>query len=143
MKFAAPRILNAPPFCMFSHLKYVATPASRSKLCEFKTGVRRAMGRIRSAASRMSSTVMGVVRPGDIASFSITWHTGVVPDVCTCGAKLPPDARFCHKCGKPQRDEPVVMEEVLSPPPLPFTELPAPITARISFHNGLAVRAAL
>ena len=21
MKFAAPRILNAPPFCMFSHLK--------------------------------------------------------------------------------------------------------------------------
>jgi hypothetical protein len=24
---------------------------------------------------------------------------------CTCGAILPEDARFCHKCGKPQKDE--------------------------------------
>src|ERR1700676_150299 len=128
---------------MFSHLKNAATPASRSKLCEFRTGVRRAMGRIRSAAARMSSRVMGVAKPGDIASLSITWHTGVVPDVCTCGAKLPPDARFCHKCGKPQRDEPVVVEEAEPPPPLPFTELPTSVPARISFHNILAVRVAL
>ena len=27
-----------------------------------------------------------------------------MPDSCTCGAQLPPDALFCHKCGKPQRD---------------------------------------
>jgi hypothetical protein len=91
----------------------------------------------------MSARVMGAAAPGDIASLSITWHTGDVPDVCTCGAKLPPDARFCHKCGKPQRDEPVFAEEVDAPPPLPYTELPAPVPARISFHNMLAVRAAL
>ena len=28
-----------------------------------------------------------------------------MPDFCTCGAELPPDARFCHRCGKPQREE--------------------------------------
>ena len=65
MKFAAPRNLNAPPFCMFSHLKKVVTPASRSKLCEFMTGVRRAIDRIRSAAARMSSMVTVVSRVGD------------------------------------------------------------------------------
>ena len=66
-----------------------------------------------------------------------------MPDVCTCGAKLPPDARFCHKCGKPQRDEPVFVEEVAPPPPLPVSEVPVPAPARIGFHNLLAVRVAL
>ena len=66
-----------------------------------------------------------------------------VPAVCTCGAQLPPDARFCHKCGKPQRDEPHLREEITeAPPPLPvapeLSEGP-----RIGFHNGFAVRAAL
>jgi hypothetical protein len=65
-----------------------------------------------------------------------------VPDVCTCGAKLPPDARFCHKCGKPQRDELVFVEEVEAPPPLPVVA-PPPAPARIGFHNLLAVRVAL
>src|SRR6185503_6413009 len=145
MKFAAPRILNAPPFCMFSHLKNTFAPASRSKLCEFRTGVRRAIGFMRWAAARMSSSVTGVARMGGIASFSITWHTGGVPDVCTCGAKLPPDARFCHKCGKPQRDEPVFVEEVEepAPPPLTAAPVPVPVPARIGFHNLLAVRVAL
>jgi len=27
-----------------------------------------------------------------------------MPDNCTCGAELPPDSLFCHKCGKPQRE---------------------------------------
>jgi len=66
-----------------------------------------------------------------------------VPDVCTCGAKLPPDARFCHKCGKPQRDEPVFVEEVEEPAPPPLIAVPAPAPARIGFHNLLAVRVAL
>lgn len=73
---------------------------------------------------------------------------------CTCGAKLPDDARFCHKCGKPQFEE---------PPPLPedTTDLreivlanevraaaaaalgaPPEGVAPISFHNGHAVRTA-
>jgi len=70
-----------------------------------------------------------------------------VPDVCTCGAVLPPDARFCHKCGKPQRDEPLFIQEEapvqrpIEPPGLPpLSQLELP---RIGFHNGLAVRVAL
>jgi len=70
-----------------------------------------------------------------------------VPDVCTCGAVLPPDARFCHKCGKPQRDEPLFVQEEapiqrpIEPPGLPpLSQLELP---RIGFHNGLAVRVAL
>jgi hypothetical protein len=60
---------------------------------------------------------------------------------------LPPDARFCHKCGKPQRDEPLFVPEEapiqrpIEPPGLPpLSQLELP---RIGFHNGLAVRVAL
>ena len=53
---------------------------------------------------------------------------------------LPDDARFCHKCGKPQREEPVfeeVQEEEAAPapPPLPVTTAPP-----IGWNNGAAVR---
>ncbi len=65
-----------------------------------------------------------------------------MPDVCTCGATLPPDARFCHKCGKPQRDEPVFVEEVEEPIPPPIEVAPPP-PARIGFHNRLALRVGL
>src|SRR5580658_5032150 len=61
IKFDAPRILNAPPVWRFSHLKNAATPASASKLREVITGVRLAVGRIRSAAARTSSKVTSVV----------------------------------------------------------------------------------
>jgi hypothetical protein len=64
-----------------------------------------------------------------------------VPEFCTCGAQLPPDARFCHKCGKPQYDYPPTAEtEEAAPAPAP---LPAPVVREpleIGFHNGLAVR---
>jgi len=63
-----------------------------------------------------------------------------VPEYCTCGAQLPPDARFCHKCGKPQYDYP-------EPEPEPVPEpVAAPVLAvrpddgGISFHNRTAVR---
>jgi hypothetical protein len=67
-----------------------------------------------------------------------------VPDFCTCGAQLPPDARFCHKCGKPQYDYmPAVEEAEPEPPPrspvLPEQQ-PIRFPADIGFHNGLAVR---
>jgi hypothetical protein len=63
----------------------------------------------------------------------------VVPDFCTCGAQLPPDARFCHKCGKPQYDYPNVAEEAEEPaPPVSAPVVREPL--EISFHNGLAVR---
>ena len=65
-----------------------------------------------------------------------------MPEFCTCGAQLPPDARFCHKCGKPQYDYPGLEE--IEPPPAevasvleaPYVQLPGEIT----FHNRLAVR---
>ena len=65
-----------------------------------------------------------------------------MPERCTCGAQLPEDALFCHKCGKPQReivsvDEP---EVVPAPPPIPVAAV-QPLV--ISFHNGPAVRIAL
>ena len=69
-----------------------------------------------------------------------------MPEYCTCGAQLPEDARFCHKCGRPQRDEPVLVED---PPevqpilaPLPMAP-PPPVEAPISFRNATAVRVAV
>ena len=71
-------------------------------------------------------------------------QTEIVPEFCTCGAQLPPDARFCHKCGKPQYDYMPVVEEAEpepAPPPPVVAELqPVRIPTDISFHNGLAVR---
>lgn len=65
---------------------------------------------------------------------------------CTCGAQLPPDARFCYKCGKPQRDEPVarlLAEESAPtfaiPASLPETGTPAPL----GFRNPIALRVGL
>ncbi len=67
-----------------------------------------------------------------------------VPSFCTCGVELPPDARFCHKCGKPQvellpgEDEPEAAPvETVAPPQAP------PQPAEINFHNATAVRTAL
>lgn len=60
---------------------------------------------------------------------------------------MPPDARFCHKCGKPQYDYPGLEAPEISeaapppaeaPPPTPIPQLQAP--ADIGFHNRLAVR---
>lgn len=70
-------------------------------------------------------------------------------EYCTCGAQLPPDALFCHKCGKPQRE--IVTPEIESnaypaaataevpPPPPPTGPQPLPL----NFHNPIAVRIAL
>lgn len=71
-------------------------------------------------------------------------QTEVVAEFCTCGAQLPPDARFCHKCGKPQYDYPGLETSetgpppVEAPPPAPIPQLQVP--ADIGFHNRLAVR---
>ena len=64
-----------------------------------------------------------------------------MPESCSCGAQLPPDALFCHKCGKPQREilapevETHAAVDVLPPPPLAALAL--------SFRNIAAVRIAL
>lgn len=69
-----------------------------------------------------------------------------MPEFCTCGAQLPEEARFCHKCGKPQREEPVLEQ----PPEVPEIEIPVvakvetPVTPPpINLRNRHAVRAAL
>jgi hypothetical protein len=66
-----------------------------------------------------------------------------MPEYCTCGAELPPDSRFCHKCGKPQREEMVVEQ-----PPPPRSDFVAPLSPVAtslapSFHNPIAVRVGL
>lgn len=65
-------------------------------------------------------------------------------DYCTCGTELVPDALFCHKCGKPQRD---IVEPEIAPPPTyiappqaAFTPPPAPAPG---FRNPTAMRIAL
>jgi len=63
-----------------------------------------------------------------------------MPEFCTCGAQLPPDALFCHKCGKPQRD--IVEAEPAPPPPQVAAALPAPPPLAVNFQNRVAVRIA-
>ena len=55
----APRNLKAPTFWKFSHLKKSRAPAMPSRVPQVSTGVRRAWGRIRSAAARTSANVTG------------------------------------------------------------------------------------
>ena len=76
-------------------------------------------------------------------------------DFCSCGAQLPDDARFCHRCGKPQRadppPEPEYHSEFEHPPGIEHSAddlraiaaaaAPAEAPAAISFHNANAVRA--
>jgi len=71
-----------------------------------------------------------------------------MPEFCTCGAELPTDARFCHRCGKPQREE--IPPETLDLPAESITAVtPAPQVAppsappRVNFHNATAVRIGL
>ena len=71
-----------------------------------------------------------------------------MPDFCSCGAELPPDALFCHKCGKPQRELTEVAAEapepapVVVPPPHERTQ-PQPPPAPLDFRNPLALKIAL
>jgi hypothetical protein len=66
-----------------------------------------------------------------------------MPEFCTCGAQLPDDALFCHKCGKAQRD--IVEPEPIAPP---AEEIAPPVVIRpqaaaLNFHNPVAIRIAL
>lgn len=71
-------------------------------------------------------------------------------DFCSCGAQLPSDARFCHRCGRPLFAEPP--PEITPDPENSADDLralaaaapaaPEPNLAVISFHNAPAVRSA-
>jgi len=68
--------------------------------------------------------------------------TGGVPEFCTCGAQLPPDALFCHKCGKPQR-ETAPAPALEEPGPAWQAAAPEPLRApppEIGLRNALAIR---
>jgi len=66
-----------------------------------------------------------------------------VPEYCTCGAQLPPDARFCHKCGKPQFEEASAEEQPPEPAVVPVVTGAVAQPPLINFRNPLAVRPAL
>ena len=67
-----------------------------------------------------------------------------MPEYCSCGAQLPDDARFCHKCGKPQRDEPAAQQlEVPIAETLVAAPLIQPPPIAPSFHHPVAVRIGL
>jgi hypothetical protein len=65
-----------------------------------------------------------------------------MPEFCSCGAQLPPDARFCHKCGKPQGSDPIFEPETAIPPE-PAAAAPHAAPAALDFHNPVAVRVGL
>jgi hypothetical protein len=60
--------------------------------------------------------------------------------ICTCGARMPPNARFCHMCGRPLREElqPAVEDREDVRETLPKVALAGPI----SFGNPDALRSA-
>jgi hypothetical protein len=71
-----------------------------------------------------------------------------MPDICTCGAQLPPDALFCHKCGKPQREIlGAAPEEGQAAGPLPVAPAtfvdPRVATAPALFQSRLAMNIGL
>jgi hypothetical protein len=60
---------------------------------------------------------------------------------CTCGASLPEDARFCHKCGKPQFEEDIERISATEPatPVQGPVDVPGTKTVPIGFGNMRAV----
>jgi len=67
-----------------------------------------------------------------------------MPEFCSCGTQLAPDALFCHKCGKPQRDlvVPETAVEVERPRFLPPRDVLREALP-LNFRNAAAVRIAL
>ncbi len=59
MAFDAPRILNDPVFCRFSHLKKSRAPARASSDEDVRTGVRWILGAIRACAATMAAQLGG------------------------------------------------------------------------------------
>src|SRR5262249_8477331 len=59
MALVAPRILNEPVFCRFSHLKKSRAPVSASRVAESRTGVRWILGAMRSWASLIACQLGG------------------------------------------------------------------------------------
>ncbi|MBE0657290.1 MAG: zinc ribbon domain-containing protein [Bryobacteraceae bacterium] len=87
--------------------------------------------------------------------------TEMVEGQCTCGARLADDARFCHRCGRPVRDDdpllaqpepeedsPALEDRIVDAQPEPAppsaaaqaAEAAAAVLKEVSFRSPLAVR---
>jgi hypothetical protein len=76
-----------------------------------------------------------------------------VEEICTCGARLVPDALFCHRCGRPLRsliaEEEPDEQEVAPPPPeaapdqVVITSAAIEPEANVDFRNRVAVKSCL
>src|SRR5688572_23162547 len=68
----------------------------------------------------------------------------MVVEFCTCGAKVPEDARFCHKCGRPLYEmpepEPASPPQPVQSPIMPPDTAAPPKPVGVSFRNPGAVR---
>jgi len=69
-----------------------------------------------------------------------------MPEFCTCGAQLPPDSLFCHKCGRPQREittpEPQLASSAQFVPPAAAPVAAEPQPPTLNSHNLIALRIA-
>jgi hypothetical protein len=76
-----------------------------------------------------------------------------VEEICTCGARLVPDALFCHRCGRPLRpliaEEEPDEQEAAPPPPeaepdhVVITNAVIEPEANVDFRNRVAVKSCL
>lgn len=66
-----------------------------------------------------------------------------MPDFCTCGAQLLDDALFCHRCGKPQRENLIDTVPDSAPEEAPQPQADALVPVEIGFGNRPAVNIAL
>lgn len=69
-------------------------------------------------------------------------------EFCTCGTQLVEGALFCHKCGRPQREDLIERERPQAFQPAEFKEpetvkLPPAGPSEINFSNRIAVRISL
>ena len=93
-------------------------------------------------ATRLSRFVRPVTPRATLSRAKHPCETEGVPEVCTCGAKLPPDARFCHKCGKPQFEMPEPEPEEAEPVVVAVAQKAVAIPEP-GFRNPVAVRIGL
>ena len=69
-----------------------------------------------------------------------------MPSSCSCGAPLPDDARFCHRCGKPQWEQDAAFTSAPEPPRVTATAPPpAPVSglSHVTLGNPLVLRTSL
>jgi pheromone shutdown protein TraB len=75
-------------------------------------------------------------------------QTLAVPKFCSCRAELPDGALFCHRCGKPQREDLIAAEEEAAAAepvqrPTEPQSLPDVPQREVGPHSRIAVRSAL